>query len=78
VTDRRGALEALERILNRGGEPEVVLGQVVSVLEGLYDHVAIRPLEDGSVSIEAEPLGEADGEFLQRVALIISPYCWNL
>ena len=42
MIEKRGALEALERVLNRGGEPDEVLDEVVRVLHGLYQRVAIR------------------------------------
>jgi hypothetical protein len=49
VIERRGALEALERVLNRGGAPEEVLEEVVAVLSRLYDRVAIRLVRDGEL-----------------------------
>jgi hypothetical protein len=42
VSDHSGALEALERILNRGGDADDVLLQVVSVLANRFDRVTIR------------------------------------
>jgi hypothetical protein len=45
LTERRGALEALERILNKGGDADDVLREVVAVLHKLYDRVAIRFVE---------------------------------
>ena len=59
---RRGALEALERILNRGGEPDEVLEEVVAVLRTLYDRVAIHVARDGElveVSAAGNPAGTA-------------------
>jgi L-methionine (R)-S-oxide reductase len=35
---RSGALEAIDRILNRGGEPEEVLRSVVDVLHDRFEH----------------------------------------
>jgi hypothetical protein len=97
-----GALEAVDRILNRGGDADDVLRAVVSVLverggctwagilfaEG--EELTLGP-EAGSpqperriqlpVAFQGTPVAElaADGcddrAFLERVALIISPYC---
>jgi hypothetical protein len=49
VIARRGALEALERVLNRGGPADEVLEEVVGVLGRLYDRVAIRLVRDGEL-----------------------------
>jgi len=46
VTDYRGALEALDRILNRGGDADAVLRDIVRVLHERYDYAAIRLVED--------------------------------
>jgi putative methionine-R-sulfoxide reductase with GAF domain len=106
VTPHSGALEAVDRILNRGGDADEVLRQVVSVLyerldgcswvgisfvEG--DELALGPErgtragEETSVPVSyegrvvaelgviAENLGDAERAFLERVALLISPYC---
>jgi hypothetical protein len=43
--ERRGALEALERILNRGGDADDVLRDCVRVLGRLYSYVAIDFVE---------------------------------
>lgn len=40
--DKRGALEAVERILNRGGEAEDVLAAVVAALHARFSYVSIR------------------------------------
>jgi hypothetical protein len=45
VSDHSGALEALERILNRGGDADDVLRQVVGVLANRFDRVTIRFVE---------------------------------
>jgi hypothetical protein len=50
VIEKRGALEALERIVNRGGSPDEVLREVVRVLHGLYERVAIRIVRDGALT----------------------------
>ena len=98
--ERRGALEALDRILNRGGDADDVLRDVLAVLFRLYAYVGIRFLESGRLvdgpslgkrddhaepfsvvfdSIEVARLevawpGSEDRAFLERVALLISPY----
>lgn len=45
MSDHRGALEALDRILNRGGDADDVLRQVVDVLGNRFEHVTIRFVE---------------------------------
>jgi hypothetical protein len=85
-----GALEAVERILNRGGEPGAVLRQVVAALEertgarvGIAFLTDEPPPEAQTYEIEWNgrlvaalwALGDADGELLARVAVIVSPYC---
>ena len=45
MTGYRGALEALDRILNRGGNADDVLREVVRVLHERYDYVAFRLME---------------------------------
>jgi hypothetical protein len=101
-----GALEAIDRILNRGGDADEVLRQVVSVLHervDAYSWAGIWFVEDGELVlgpwvgeprddatrfpicyegrvvgelgvVSAELAGE-DLAFLERVALLISPYC---
>ena len=64
---QRGALEAIDRILNRGGEPNAVLDAVVRVLEDLYGSAAIGPA--GEVVVDAPA---ADRPFVERVELLIS------
>ncbi len=101
--DRRRTLEALDRILNRGGDADDVLRDVVRTLGALYDSVAIAFVEDGELAVgpthgerpeegalatfpivfDGSPVGELqvapapadDHRFLERVALIVSPYC---
>jgi putative methionine-R-sulfoxide reductase with GAF domain len=105
VSAYSGALEAIDRILNRGSDADEVLRQVVRVLHGIDDYswVGISFVEEGELVLgpaqgdrTAEPttvpisyeenvvaeLGviadEVDAEdraFLERVALLISPYC---
>jgi hypothetical protein len=60
VIERRGALEALERILNRGGASDEVLAEVVAVLRRLYDRVAIRVVRDGELT-EGPAAGNPSG-----------------
>jgi hypothetical protein len=100
-----GALEAVDRILNRSGDADDVLRQVVAVLHGMDDFswVGISFVEEGELmlgpaqgertaesttipisyenNVVAE-LGVVSGElnaerraFLERMALLISPYC---
>ena len=54
-----GALEAIDRILNRGGDADEVLRQVVAVLHGIdeYSWVGISFVEEGELV-----LGPAEGE----------------
>ncbi len=101
----RDALEAVDRVLDRGGEADDVLREVVAVLAELggYGWVGIRFVEDGGpvlgpragheaaaagatpfpVVFQGTPVatleasGELDAEdraFLERVALLVSPY----
>jgi hypothetical protein len=100
-----GALEAVDRILDRRGDADDVLRQVVAVLHGIDDYswVGISFVEEGELVLgpaqgerTAEPmaipityednvvaelgvvagkLGMEDRAFLERVALLISPYC---
>ena len=100
-----GALEAIDRILNRGGDADEVLRQVVAVLHGIdeYSWVGISFVEEGELvlgpvqgerttepttipiayennvvaelGVVAEELGTDERIFLERVALLISPYC---
>ncbi|MFN2471413.1 MAG: hypothetical protein ABR583_10615 [Gaiellaceae bacterium] len=98
---RRGALEALDRILNRGGDADDVLRDTVAVLGRLYPYAAIGFVEQDAVvtgpwagtpgdlpskrPIHYQGLdvawllvsgaGDEDEEFLERVALVVSPYC---
>jgi hypothetical protein len=39
--ERDGALEAIDRILNRGGDADDVLRAVLEVLSGLYEYVRL-------------------------------------
>ena len=54
-----GALEAIDRILNRGGDADEVLRQVIAALHGLDDYswVGISFVEEGELV-----LGPAQGE----------------
>ena len=54
-----GALEAIDRILDRGGDADEVLREVVAVLHGLDDYswVGISFVEEGELV-----LGPAEGE----------------
>jgi hypothetical protein len=57
---RRGALEALDRILNRGGDADDVLRDVVDALAPLYDGVAIHFVEEGGL-VAGPSRGEQHG-----------------
>jgi hypothetical protein len=100
-----GALESIDRILDRGGDADEILREVVAVLHGVEDYswVGISFVEEGELVLgpaegnrTGEPtaipisyegnvvaeLGVIAGEikaedpaFLERVALLISPYC---
>ena len=98
-----GALESIDRILDRGGDADEVLRGVVAVLHGGYSWVGISFVEEGElvlgpaagerkgeptaipISYEGNVVAELsvitgevkaeDREFLERVALLISPYC---
>jgi hypothetical protein len=100
-----GALEAVDRILERGGDADDVLRQVVAVLHGMDDFswIGISFVEEGELvlgpaqgertaeptaipisyennvvaelGVVAEELNTDERNFLERVALLISPYC---
>jgi putative methionine-R-sulfoxide reductase with GAF domain len=103
VSAAGGALEAIARILDRGGDADEALRDVVAVLHGDYSWVGISFVEADELvlgpalgeqtaaptripisyenNVVAE-LGVVAGEFdpedrafLERVALLISPYC---
>ncbi len=100
----RGALDAVERILNRGGEADDVLREVTAVLHDRagYAWAAIRFVENDQLALgpsagdepetahslpveyggrqvarlEVAPAADrGDEAFLQRVAILVSPYC---
>jgi hypothetical protein len=48
-SDRRGALEALERIINRGGDADDVLRSALAILGRLYPYAAVRFVERGEL-----------------------------
>lgn len=97
-----GALEAVDRVVNRGGEPDDVLRATVSALveRGACTWAGIRfdakegattgpqagvpqptdrthaPIRFGGASVaELAADGCRDAALLERVALLISPYC---
>ena len=100
-----GALEAIDQILNRGGDADEVLRQVVDVLYRIDDYswVGISFVEEGKLvlgptlgeqnakptvtpisyennvvaelGVIADEVDAEDRAFLERVALLISPYC---
>jgi hypothetical protein len=81
----------VERILNRGGEPDEVLRQVVSSLQqrtGARVGIALLPQKAPHESVQTHDIvfeGRrvatlwasriADHALLARVAVIVSPYC---
>jgi len=100
VSASSGALEAIERILDRGSDADEVLRDVVAVLHSDYSWVGISFVEEGELVLgpalgdrTAEPeripisyennvvaeLGvtaeEIDRALLERVAVLIAPYC---
>jgi hypothetical protein len=106
VSSQSGALEAIDRILNRGGDADDALRQVVSVLQERVEGCSwagISFVEGGKlvlgpeqgdragdetafpVSYEGRAVAElalvaagldaADRAVLERVAVLISPYC---
>jgi hypothetical protein len=102
VSAAGGALEAIERILDRGSDADDVLRDVVAVLHSDYSWVGISFVEEGELVLgpalgeqTVEPtripisyennvvaelgiVGEIDPEdraFLERVALLIAPFC---
>jgi len=65
----RGTLEAVERILNRGGDADDVLRAVVSAVEQRIPHftrVGIAFMEDGRLELGPEA-GAGDGEELRAL-----------
>ncbi|MFL5737035.1 MAG: hypothetical protein ACJ76P_06835 [Actinomycetota bacterium] len=106
MSSHSGALEAIDRIVNRGGDADEVLREVVEVLHDRFGEqgwVGISFVENGELVLgpergerTAEPtaipityenrlvaelgvlgpeLAADDLGVLERVALLISPYC---
>jgi hypothetical protein len=76
-----GVLEAVERILNRGGDRDEVLRRVVEALHRVYPYVRVGELEIGEPAeptIDAGALrvggGPADRAIPERIGLLISSY----
>lgn len=66
-----GALEAVERVLNRGGEAEDVLTAVAAILGSRLGR-EVRVSADGfEVAGELDDAGRA---LVERVTLLASPY----
>ena len=59
-SERNGALEAIERILNRGDDADDVLRLVVDVLGRLYAYAGITFVKEGK--LVAGPSAGADSE----------------
>ena len=98
-----GALDAIERILDRGGDADEVLREVVAVLHREYSWVGISFVEEGELvlgpalgeqavqptripisyenkvvaelGVIADEIDARDRVFLERVAVLIGPYC---
>jgi hypothetical protein len=66
-TERSGALEAIERIVNRG---ENVVERSLVALSSLYTSVELRA--DGTIA--AEGASDHDEAFLRRVETLISAH----
>jgi len=49
-----GALEAIDRVLNRGGDADDVLRQVIEVVHRLYPYAAIAFVETGELVLGPE------------------------
>jgi hypothetical protein len=88
--ERNGVLEAVDRIVNRGGDADDVLHETLTVLRRLYPYAAIRFDDEHEASAERHPIefqgtkvadlevaGTAPGDtlFLRRVTTLISAYC---
>ena len=58
LDQQRGALEAIDRLLNRGGDADDILREVVAVLGRLYPDVALF-FVDGDRLTHGPKLGEA-------------------
>jgi hypothetical protein len=56
-----GVLEAVDRILNRGGDADDVLRQVVSAVHRVYPYVAIAFVEEGELPVSPE-VGDAPAQ----------------
>jgi hypothetical protein len=65
---RNGALEAVERIVNRGDEN--VVAEVLALLSRIYESVELG--DDGTISAEGST--EEDAAFLERVTILISAH----
>jgi hypothetical protein len=65
---RNGALEAVDRIVNRGGDD--VVAEALGVLSRIYGSVELG--DDGTIS--AENATEDDEALLARVALLLSAH----
>ena len=83
AVDTRGALEAVERILNRGGEPRAVLQAVLDALHQRGVPFAAVRVGDEELTIGqpspaltsgALSLATDDQAFADRIATLISAY----
>jgi hypothetical protein len=81
-----GALEAVERILNRGGDSDAVIAAVLEALRARGVPAVLHPGANGAPGALQAPiaregrtvatleLGAGDRAFAERVALLLSPY----
>jgi hypothetical protein len=71
VSASSGALEAVERVLNRGGEPDAVLAAVAAILrERLGRDVVVT---ESGFEVVGE-LAADERALVERVTLLASPY----
>ena len=71
MSGHSGALEAVERILNRGGEAETVLTAVAAILGRRLDREVEVSADGFVVAGELDDDGRA---LVERVTLLASPY----
>ena len=87
--DAAGALEAVDRIVNRGGDPDDVIAAVLRALErrgvpyaavepgpevGTARDAIVRPVVRGGAEVAVLRVAVDEEAFVERVAALISPY----
>ncbi len=65
-----GALEAVERVVNRGGEPAEVRRAVAAILR---ERLGREARVSDTVEVEGD-LDDAGRALVERVTLLVSPY----